>query len=91
MTHSASGMRVHMFIQLDKFNPRLFVRDKRGSGKNINKEYDDITKVRRNNSYKSTFWSKNRGEKSIVTIFFHRFYGSFQIFQNSVVLLKFPI
>jgi len=51
-----------MFIQLDKFNPRLFVRDKRGSGKNINKEYDDITKVRRNN-YKSTFWSKNRGEK----------------------------
>lgn len=51
-----------MFIQLDKFNPRLFVRDKRGSGKNINKEYDDITKVRRNNSYKSTFWSKNRGK-----------------------------
>ena len=60
--HTASGTRVHMFIQLDKFNPRLFVRDKRGSGKNINKEYDDITKVRRNN-YKSTFWSKNRGEK----------------------------
>lgn len=91
MTHSASGTRVHMFIQSDEFNPWLFVRDKRGSGKNINKGYDDITKVRRNNSYKSTFWPKKRGKKSIVTIFFHRFNGSFQIFQNSVVLLKFPI
>lgn len=89
---TAAGTPEHMFIQLDKFNPRLFVRDKRGSGKNINKEYDDITKVRRNNSYKSTFWSKKRGKKSIVTIFLHSsFNGSFQIFQNSVVLLEFPI
>ena len=53
-----------MFIQSDEFNPRLFVRDKRGSGKNINKGYDYITKVRRNNSCKSTFWPKKRGKKA---------------------------
>lgn len=40
---------VHVFIQLDQFNPWLFLRDDRASGKYINKEYDDITKVRRNN------------------------------------------
>lgn len=36
------GTRVHMFIQSDEFNPRLFVRDKR-VGKH-NKGYDDITR-----------------------------------------------
>lgn len=68
MTHSALGTLVPVFIQWDKFNPWLFLRDKTVSRENINKERGDITKVRRNNSFKSIFWSKKK--KSIMTISF---------------------
>lgn len=87
MTHSAVGTLVPVFIQWDKFNPWLFLRDKTVSRENINKERGDITKVRRDNSFKSIFWSKQK--KKHYDYIFHRFNSSLQIFRILLFHLNF--
>lgn len=65
----------------------MFLRDKRVSGKNINKGYDDITKVRRNNSYKSILSSEEK--RTFVTILFIGLMAVFRFPEYCLVQLSY--